>query len=84
VICNNHSYRLLKWNLDEYRKERKDVRTGYPESFDIGDPDIEFAAVAKGLGVAAERVETFEQIPSAISRALADDQPYLIDLVVAP
>jgi benzoylformate decarboxylase len=83
VICNNRSYRLLKWNLDEYRKERNDLRRGYPESFDIANPDIEFTAVAKGFGVASERVETFAQIPAAIARALADDRPYLIDLVVA-
>jgi benzoylformate decarboxylase len=83
VICNNRSYRLLKWNLDEYRKERNDPRRGYPESFDIANPDIEFTAVAKGFGVAAERVETFAQIPAAIARALADNLPYLIDLVVA-
>jgi benzoylformate decarboxylase len=83
VVCNNNSYRLLKWNLDEYRKERNDFRTGYPDSFDIHNPKIEFTAVAKGFGVEAERVETADQIPRAIARALADDRPYLIDLAVA-
>ncbi len=83
VVCNNNSYRLLKWNLDEYRKERNDPATGYPDSFDIRNPHIEFTAVAKGFGVAAERVETAAQIPGAIARALADDRPYLIDLAVA-
>jgi thiamine pyrophosphate-dependent acetolactate synthase large subunit-like protein len=84
VICNNHSYRLLKWNLDEYRKERNDLSTGYPESFDIQDPNIEFTVVAKGFGVEAERVETADQIHSAITRALGNDRPYLIELAVAP
>jgi len=83
VICNNRSYRLLKWNLDEYRKERNDARTGYPDSFDIHNPDIGFTAIANGFGVAAERVDKPEQIPGAIARALADDRPYLIDLEVA-
>jgi benzoylformate decarboxylase len=82
VVCNNNSYRLLKWNLDEYRKERNDPRTGYPESFDIHNPKIEFTSVAKAFGVAAERVETAAQIPGALARALADDKPYLIDLAV--
>jgi benzoylformate decarboxylase len=83
VVCNNNSYRLLKWNLDEYRTERHDARTGYPESFDIHNPNIDFTSVAKGFGVAAERVETSDAIPGAIARALADDNPYLIDLAVA-
>lgn len=83
VICNNRSYRLLKLNLDEYRKERSDRRTGYPDAFDIRKPDIGFTALANGFGVAAERVDKPEQITSAIARALADDRPYLIDLEVA-
>ena len=83
VICDNRSYRLLKWNLDEYRKERNDPRTGYPDSFDIHNPDIGFTSLANGFGVAAERVEKPEQISGAIARALADDRPYLIDLAVA-
>jgi thiamine pyrophosphate-dependent acetolactate synthase large subunit-like protein len=84
VVCNNNGYRLLKWNLDEYRKEREDSRTGYPDSFDIHNPKIDFTSVAKGFGVEAERVERANQIPEAIGRALADDRPYLIDLAVAP
>jgi acetolactate synthase-1/2/3 large subunit len=44
---------------------------------------FDFTAVAKGFGVEAERVETADQIPGAIERALADDGPYLIDLAVA-
>lgn len=83
VVCNNRSYRLLKWNLDQYRKERQDPTVGYPDSFDLGNPDIGFTAVAKGFGVPAERVETAEQIPDAIARALSTDGPYLIDLAVA-
>jgi len=83
VVCNNNSYRLLKSNLDEYRKERHDPRTGYPDSFDIHDPNIGFVDLAKGFGVEAERVEAADQISGAIERALADDGPYLIDLAVA-
>jgi benzoylformate decarboxylase len=83
VICNNRSYHLLKLNLDQYRKERNDPTTGYPDSFDIGDPDIGFTDIARGFGVGAERVDRPDQISGAIDRALADDKPYLIDLAVA-
>jgi len=84
VICNNHEYRLLKWNLDEYRKERNDVTSGYPDCFDIAQPAIDFTLLAQGFGVKAERVETVEQMQGAIERALTENVPYLIEVMVAP
>lgn len=45
--------------------------------------DSNFAQVAEGFGVPAERVEKFEDFAPALRRALAADGPYLIDLVTA-
>ena len=54
----------------------------FPDSFGLRDPDIRFADLARSMGVDGVRVETREQIGPALDAALADDRPFLIDLVV--
>ncbi len=83
VICNNHSYELLKLNIQQYWRERQLPEHEFPASFDLRDPDIRFDELARAMGVQAIRVETSEQIGPAIRQALADDRPFLIDLVIA-
>jgi benzoylformate decarboxylase len=82
VICNNHSYELLKLNIQQYWRERQLPEREFPASFDLCDPDIRFDELARAMGVQAVRVETPEQIGPAIRQALADDDPFLIDLVI--
>ncbi|MBV9691941.1 MAG: thiamine pyrophosphate-binding protein [Ktedonobacteraceae bacterium] len=83
VICNNHSYKLLKLNLQQYWRERQLPEHVFPASFDIDDPGIHFAELAQAMGVKAVRVETPQQIGPAVRQALADDEPFLIDLVIS-
>jgi benzoylformate decarboxylase len=82
IICNNHSYELLKLNLQQYWKERRLPEHDFPISFDLNSPDIRFDTLAQAMGVNAVRVETIEQIGPAIQQALANDEPFLIDLVI--
>jgi benzoylformate decarboxylase len=82
VICNNHSYELLKLNMQQYWRERQLPEREFPASFDLNDPDIHFDELARAMGVQAVRVERPEQIGPAIRQALADDEPFLIDLVI--
>ena len=82
VICNNHSYKLLKLNIQQYWHELKLPEHEFPASFDLSNPDIQFAALARSLGVPAVRVERPEQIGPAIRQALHHDGPFLIDLVI--
>jgi benzoylformate decarboxylase len=83
VICNNHSYELLKLNIEEYWEEREIPEHGFPVSFSLTAPDIRFDQLARSLGVAAVRVETAAQIAPAITQALEHEGPFLIDLVIA-
>lgn len=83
VVCNNHSYELLKLNIEEYWKERDIPGHGFPVGFDLANPQIRFADLARALGVAAVRVETADEIAPAIAEALAHEGPFLIDLVIA-
>jgi benzoylformate decarboxylase len=83
VVCNNHSYELLKLNIEEYWDEREIPEHDFPMGFSLTEPDIKFADLAQSLGVAAVRVATPEQIGPAIEQALNHDGPFLIDLVIA-
>jgi len=82
VICNNGSYKLLKLNIQQYWRERGIAEHDFPESFDLMRPDIRFDQLAKSMGVGAVRVERPEEIGPALDAALADDSPFLIDLVL--
>jgi benzoylformate decarboxylase len=83
VICNNQSYLLLKLNILQHWRGRGILEHEFPHSLDLTDPDIRFDEVAKGMGVPAVQVEEPNQVGPAIGKALEDDGPFLIDLVIA-
>ncbi|MDI3418495.1 thiamine pyrophosphate-binding protein [Streptomyces luteolus] len=80
VICNNRSYKLLDLNIEQYWRERDIPEHAHPTPFDLSDPDLGFAEIARGFGVNALRVDDHEQVTEAVKRMLADDKPFLIDL----
>ncbi|TSA13414.1 MAG: thiamine pyrophosphate-binding protein [Deltaproteobacteria bacterium] len=82
VVCNNRAYQLLKLNILQYWRERGIPEHSFPSSFDLTPPDIGFAGLAQAMGVKAVQVETPDQIKPAITQALGDDGPFLIDLVI--
>ena len=82
VICNNHSYRILKLNILQYWHQQNIPEHDFPSSFELRDPDIRFDELARAMGVEAVRVEKPEQIRPAIEQALTHDGPFLIDLVI--
>jgi benzoylformate decarboxylase len=82
VVCNNGSYRLLQLNIDQYWKEQQIPKHDFPLSFDLSQPPLKFAELAKALSVEAVRVEKPSEIGPAIKQALAHKGPFLIDLVL--
>ncbi len=82
VILDNGAYQLLRLNIAQYWKDLGLPENPFPRSFDLGDPDIRFDVLAEAMGVAAVRVTTRDEIGPALDAAFADDQPFLIDLVV--
>jgi benzoylformate decarboxylase len=82
VICNNHSYKLLKLNVQQYWRDIQAEEGEFPASFDLATPDIRFDHMAQSMGVAAARVTQPSEIGPALDRMLAGDAPFLIDLVV--
>jgi benzoylformate decarboxylase len=82
VVCNNASYRLLQLNVGAYWQEREMPKHEYPLSFDLSHPPLQFAEMARSMGVAAARVEKPWEIGPAIQQMLAHPGPFLIDLVL--
>ena len=84
VICNNRSYRILKYNLQNYWRDLgQQTNQTFPDSFDLQKPELRFDQLAQGQGLDAVRVERPEQIGPALDRALAAEKPFLIDLVLS-
>jgi len=82
VVCNNGSYRLLQLNLMAYWQERGMIPRDYPLSFDLSQPVLHFADMARAMGVQAIRVEKPWEVMPAIEQMLAAPGPFLIDLVL--
>jgi acetolactate synthase-1/2/3 large subunit len=79
IIFNNRQYSILRSEL-----KRVGAAEG-PKALDLLDlsrPDIDFTALARGLGVEAERATTAEDFTAALERALADDGPRLVEAIL--
>jgi benzoylformate decarboxylase len=82
VILNNREYRILKHNMDTYRQRfgAKPDR-GYP-NMDLVGPDLGFVDLARGMGVAGERVAKPDELRPALARALGAGRPFLLDVAI--
>src|SRR5262249_61582774 len=77
VIANNRGYRIIKERLVAFRKS--DQFTG----MDLREPELDFVALARSMGVAARRVAEPQDIAPALREAFASGKPQLIDRRVA-
>ena len=53
-----------------------------PIGMDLSDPQVDFAGLAKAMGVPSERITQAEVVPDALRRALAARGPTLLDVQV--
>jgi len=82
VILNNRAYAILQVEL-----MRVGASAGGPKAqslLDLSNPDIDFVAIAEGLGVPAKRATTAEELATQFSTAVAVPGPHLIDAVIPP
>jgi benzoylformate decarboxylase len=80
VILNNASYRILKQRVHAMRGHA--AQTDIYVGMDLVEPAIDFVALARSLGVAAERARTVAETTDLIGKALADGAPMLIDIAI--
>ncbi|HKY14715.1 MAG TPA: thiamine pyrophosphate-dependent enzyme, partial [Microthrixaceae bacterium] len=82
VVANNGSYAVLNMELS-----RVGAEAGGPKAramLDLHRPDLDFASMARGMGVDATRATTAEELTDQLERALATPGPTLIDAVLPP
>ena len=82
VVLANHEYRVLKHNLDTYRiRFNATSNRDYP--FMDLSPNLDFTALAQGMGVSSERIEDPDLLTKAIAAAISTKGPHLIEVVVS-
>ena len=80
IICNNGSYAVLNMELNRVGADQ-----GGPKAramLDIGTPDLDFVALAKGMGLTASRATTADEFNDQLARALATPGPSVVEAVV--
>jgi len=76
VIANNGGYRIIKQRLLSFHGSAHYI------GMDFADPAIDFAGLARSLGMPAETITDPAAVPSALRRAFLSGGPTLLDVVV--
>jgi benzoylformate decarboxylase len=81
IILSNRSYRILKLNMNRYRRTLN-IPAGRPYPFmDLANPALDFVEIAHGMGMAGKRVEHPDAIAPAVTEALALGTPYVLEVL---
>jgi benzoylformate decarboxylase len=76
VIANNGGYRILKQRLRAFHNNDSSI------GMDFTEPRIDFAALARSFGMAAETIEAPQALAPALARAFASGGPMLLDVMI--
>jgi len=81
IILSNRSYRILKFNMNRYRRALH-IPPGRPYThLDLTNPVLDFVEIAHGMGVAGRRITHPAEIQPAVTEALALGTPYVLEVV---
>ena len=80
ILFNNRSYAILNMELSRVGAEAGGPRA--KDMLDLSRPDMDFTAMAKGLGVDATRATTADEFVDQLGRALATPGPTVIEAMV--
>lgn len=78
ILFANRKYQIL---LGELAAVGANAGRTALDMMDIGNPDIDWVALANSLGVAAARAESMEQFNDLFASSLSHSGPFLIELV---
>jgi benzoylformate decarboxylase len=81
VIANNAQYQILK--IGAKGMGLPAAVAGKFLGMDLTEPEIDFVALARSLGVDATRVEEPDQLTALLTDCLSGDRPRLIDVPIA-
>jgi acetolactate synthase-1/2/3 large subunit len=80
VVLANRSYAILNIEL-----HRVGADAGGPLArrlLDLSDPDLDFCALARGMGVPARRIEAAEDLVLALEAGFGEPGPSLVEVVL--
>ncbi len=80
VLNNQHLGMVMQWEDRFYKGNRGHTYLGDPGNKQQVYPD--FVAIAKGFGVACERVIFRRDLKAAMQRMLKAREPYLLDIII--
>jgi acetolactate synthase-1/2/3 large subunit len=80
IVCDNGSYAILEHELKRVGAAGDGKRAA--QLLDLGGPDLDFVALATGMGVPATRATTAEELADQLRKALAEPGPHLIAAVL--
>jgi benzoylformate decarboxylase len=82
VILANREYRILKHNTDVWRQNFQPGTQHPYQQMDLVGPEFDFVRMAAGMGVEGVRVEKADDIAPALSKAVATNRPYLVEIAI--
>ena len=80
VLFNNRSYAILRHELSNVGATN--VGRKALDMLDLGRPDLDFVALARGMGVPGTRVDTMDDFNRAVAHGLATEGPYLVEVML--
>jgi acetolactate synthase I/II/III large subunit len=78
VILANRSYAILNMELQRVGADGSGTRAH--RLLDLTDPELDFVALSHGMGVPARRVETAQELTSALEASFAEPGPSVIEV----
>jgi benzoylformate decarboxylase len=81
VICNNAQYQILKIGAKGLALPQ--AKAGRFVGMDLVDPEIDFVALARALGVAAHRVSEPDELAQRVRDSFTAGEPLLLDVPIA-
>jgi len=78
VVLANRSYAILNMELHRVGADADGSRAR--RLLDLTQPDLDFVALATGMGVPARRVDTAEELTAALEKSFAEPGPSLIEI----
>lgn len=83
VICNNATYKVLKVNMDYYRKRVSMGRAAQNDYIGMDFPiPLNMANMANAMGVYGETITDAREVSPAIQKALNSGRPSLLDVSI--
>ncbi|ARW47923.1 acetolactate synthase large subunit [Acetobacter senegalensis DSM 18889] len=82
VVMNNREYNVLK-NFMRQQNNYISAQEGTYPAMDIVDPQIDYQALARSMGVPSSRVTRAADIAPTLEAALATDGPTLVEIMIA-